>query len=107
METKTIGVSKKAPLVSRISETGRRVRDWLNVLEVPFDHAMDKLQLKKCEVVHDHCVYHYGIVRGTPLFSPENNRAIFAPHSAVPNHAGKEEMHRKSLECISTMPGLS
>jgi hypothetical protein len=105
MESKTIAVSKKASLASRISETGKRVRNWLNVLEVPFDHAIDKLQLKKCELVHDHCVYHYGIVRGAPSLLSDNEAAVFGRRRVRANDAGREEIYRKSWEEKSAKAG--
>ena len=98
MESKTIAVFKRAGLASRISETGKRVRNWLNVLEVPFDHAIDKLKLKKCELVHDHCVYHYGILRGTPSLLSDREMAIFGMRRVRANDTGKEEIHGKSRE---------
>jgi hypothetical protein len=74
MESKKIAVSKRTPLSNRVSETGRGVRDWLKALDLPFDHTVDKLQLKKLERKQGQWVYHYGIIRGTPSFALEAER---------------------------------
>lgn len=76
MESKKIAVSKKAPLSNRVSETGREVRDWLKGLDVPFDHTMDRLKLKKREIKQDQWIYHFGIIRGKPSFALEGEREI-------------------------------
>jgi hypothetical protein len=74
MESKKIAVTRSTSLANRLSETGRGVRDWLKALEVPFDPTVDKLRLKKLEVKHGQCVYHYGIIRGNPTFAYEGER---------------------------------
>ena len=74
MESKKIALSTTTPLANRIGETGRQLRNWLNSLDTPFEQAVDKVQLKKREVKHGQCVYHYVIVRGLLTVAPEAQR---------------------------------
>lgn len=64
MESKTIVISRKMPLVSRISEVGKQVTGWVRGLDVPFNCEADRLQLREFRIRNSEYLYSYRIIRG-------------------------------------------
>ncbi len=58
----TIALPKNMPLARRISETSRRINEWLNSFEVKFDDEKDKLHLNKMEIKNQEYRYSYSII---------------------------------------------
>jgi len=73
MESITINLPKRMSLVRRISETGSRVRDWLQTLTVAFNDERDKLQLTKWELKNGEYSYHYAVIKGKVLSAGKVN----------------------------------
>ena len=73
MESITINLPKKMSLVRRISETGSRVRDWLQTFTVAFNDERDKLQLTKWELKNGEYFYHYAVIKGKVLSAGKVN----------------------------------
>ena len=73
MESITINLPKKMSLVRRISETGNRVRDWLQTFAVAFNDERDKLQLTKWELKNGEYFYHYAVIKGKVLSAGKVN----------------------------------
>ena len=57
----TVALPINMPLVRRISETSRRINEWLHSFEVKFDDEKDKLYLKKMEIKNQEYRYSYSI----------------------------------------------
>ena len=95
METITITLPKKMPIASRIFETGRRLRDWIQDLHVFFNDEKDKLQLAKWEFKNAEYHYHYFVVRSKTLSAGKVNIMNIEGKSAtaeVPGNARQEEL---------------
>jgi hypothetical protein len=58
----TIALPKNMPLVRRISETSKKINEWLHSFEVKFDDEKDKLHLKKMEIKNQEYRYSYSII---------------------------------------------
>ena len=58
----TVALPRDMPLVRRISETSRKINEWLNSFEVKFDSEKDKLHLNKMEVKRQEYRYSYAII---------------------------------------------
>lgn len=58
----TIALPKNMPLGRRISETSKKINEWLNSFEVQFDDERDKLHLKKMEIKNQEYRYSYSII---------------------------------------------
>ncbi len=75
MEKTTVTLPKKMPLVMRISEASRHVRNWLQTIDVGFNEERDKLQLTQWELIDGKYHYHYSIINRKELSaSAVNNR---------------------------------
>ena len=86
METITITLSRKMPITRRVSETGNRLREWVQDLHVRFNAERDKLQLEKWEMKNAQYHYHYLILRGKELSAGKVNtkRAELNAESSEP-----------------------
>ena len=74
-ESITIPLPRTMPLVTRISETSRRIKEWLQSLAEGFNDEKDKLQLKKWELDHREFRYYYSIISRKELSASDvNNR---------------------------------
>ena len=73
MENITITLPKKMPIARRISETGTRLRDWVQCLPGRFNDERDKLQFAKWEFKNAEYHYHYFIVRAKTLSAGKMN----------------------------------
>jgi hypothetical protein len=61
-ESIIINLSKNMPLGRRISETSKRITEWLQSLGVVLNVEKDKLQLRKWEIDNEEYRYHYSII---------------------------------------------
>ena len=72
-ESITIPLPRTMPLVTRISETSRRIKEWLQSLAEGFNDEKDKLQLKKWELDHREFRYYYSIISRKELSASDVN----------------------------------
>jgi hypothetical protein len=63
----TINLPKKMPLAMQVSETGRRIREWLEVSGSAFNDVGDKLQFTGWKLQKGEYLYHYSIIEGKGL----------------------------------------
>jgi hypothetical protein len=86
-ESITIPLPRTMPLVTRISETSRRIKEWLQSLASGYNDENDKLQLKKWELDHKEFRYYYSIISRKELSASDvNNRR----ESHLPNAPGPD-----------------
>lgn len=63
-ESTTIQLNKDMPIDQRIEEVNRRISEWIETLEEPFDHETDEFQLINFESGTKQYRYKYAIARG-------------------------------------------
>jgi hypothetical protein len=66
-ESTSIIVPKTMPLSQRISEVNRRLSEWFETLEIPFNVEKDAFHLNKCEKSTNSYRYYYSITRDARL----------------------------------------
>ena len=71
-ESITISLEKTMPLTERVSEANKRISEWMEVLEKPFDNRTDEFYLARYEQNRKEHIYHYIIVRDVK--TPESKR---------------------------------
>jgi hypothetical protein len=67
VETTSITVPKTMTLSERLSEVNKRLLQWIESLERPFDDETDSFQLSRCEATDDGYSYHYVINRDAKI----------------------------------------
>jgi predicted O-methyltransferase YrrM len=63
-EFTTIRLDKDMPIDKRIEEVNRRISEWIETLEEPFNHETDEFQLIKFDAKKKQYQYKYAIARG-------------------------------------------
>lgn len=63
-EFTTIRLDKDMPIEKRIEEVNRRICEWIDTLEEPFNHDTDEFQLIKFDNKRKQYQYKYAIARG-------------------------------------------
>ncbi len=63
-ESTTIRLNKNMPIDERIDEVNRRILEWIDTLDEPFNHETDEFQLIKFENGTKQYRYQYAIARG-------------------------------------------
>ena len=74
MESITISLPKKMPLPVRISETGTRLRDWLQSLGFKFSDERYRLQLTGWDLTDHEFHYHFTILKGESSAAVKSGR---------------------------------
>jgi len=68
-ESIAVTIPKKMPHSKRISEVSRRLTEWLESLETPYNFRINMLRLKKTEQTEKEYIYHYEIQRKVEDFN--------------------------------------
>ena len=63
-ESTTIQLKKSMPIDQRIEEVNRRISEWIETLDEPFNHETDEFQLVSFESGTKQYRYQYAIARG-------------------------------------------
>ena len=93
----TVALPKDMPLARRISETSKRINEWLNSFDVKFDSEKDKLHLNKMEVKRHEYRYSYSIISRKGLSvgavnSGGDSYDIKTPDNPVPDMSFEEPL---------------
>jgi hypothetical protein len=63
LETKTVVLPKRMPVVERIAEANRQISEWIGSLEEPYNEKNDALHMKDCKSDDTEYRYEYTIER--------------------------------------------
>ena len=63
-ESTTINLNKDMSIGERIEEVNRRISEWIETLDEPFNHDTDEFQLVQFNIKSKHYQYKYTIARG-------------------------------------------
>ncbi len=63
-ESTTITLNKNMPIGQRIEEVNRRISEWIETLDEPFNHETDEFQLIRFDKKSKQYQYKYMIARG-------------------------------------------
>ncbi len=75
-ESTTIALPRNMSLVKRITEVSRRITEWLDSLDHPFNMESDKLQLIKCERSDKEYSYKYSVINRKELSASDVNKLV-------------------------------